>query len=39
VNNHRHNPIALQDVWCTKWWPTWEFSVLLSVAEVNAVNS
>ena len=38
VNNRRHDPIALEDVWGTKWWPTRQFTFLLSVAEVNAVN-
>ncbi len=38
VNNCHHDPIALEDVWGTKWWPTQQFTFLLSVTEVNAVN-
>ena len=38
VNNKRHDPIGLEDVWATKWWPTRQFTFLFSVAEVNAVN-
>ncbi len=33
LNNSRHDPIALEDVWGMKWWPTWQFTFLLSVAE------
>ena len=39
VNNRRHDPIGLEDVWATKWWPTRQFTFICSVAEVNAVNS
>jgi len=39
VNNQRHDPIGLEEVWATKWWPTRQFTFLCSVAEVNAVNS
>ncbi|KAL7447639.1 hypothetical protein ACHAXS_000035, partial [Conticribra weissflogii] len=38
LNNCRHNSIAFEHVWGTKWWPTQQFLFLLSVAEVNAVN-
>ena len=38
-NQRRHQPIALEDVWRTKWWPHRQFTFLLSIAEVNAVNS
>ncbi len=39
VNNRRHAPIGLEDVWATKWWPHRQFTFLCSVAEVNANNS
>lgn len=39
INNRRHDPIGLEDVWATKWWPTRQFTFLCSVSEVNAVNS
>ena len=38
-NQRRHQPIALEDVWRTKWWSHRQFTFLLSIAEVNAVNS
>ncbi len=39
MNNHRHDPIGLENVWATKWWPMQQFTFICSVAEVNAVNS
>lgn len=39
VNNRRHDPIGLEDVWGTKWWPTRQFTFICSVAEANAVQS
>lgn len=39
VNNRRHDPVGLEEVWRTKWWAFWQFTFLCSVAEVNAVNS
>ena len=39
VNNRRHDPVGLEEVWRTKWWPFCQFCFLCSVAEVNAVNS
>ena len=39
VNNRRHDPIGLEQVWHTKWWPTRLFTFICSVAEVNAVYS
>ena len=39
VNNRRHDPIGLERVWATKWWPNRQFTFLLSVAEVNAVQA
>ena len=39
VNNRRHAPIGLEDVWATKWWPDRQFTFICSVAEVNAVMS
>ena len=38
VNNRRHDPIALEEIWATKWWPNRQFTFLLSVAEANAVQ-
>ena len=39
VNNRRHAPIGLEDIWATKWWPHRQFTFVCSVAEVNANNS
>jgi hypothetical protein len=39
VNNLRHDPIGLEEVWGTKWWAMRQFTFLCSVAEVNAVQS
>jgi hypothetical protein len=39
VNNRRHDPIGLDQVWKTKWWPTRQFTFICSVAESNAVHS
>jgi hypothetical protein len=39
VNNRRHDPIGLEDLWAMKWWPNRQFTFLLSVAEVNAVQN
>jgi hypothetical protein len=39
VNNRRHAPIGLEDVWATKWWPHRQFTFLCSVAEVNRNNT
>jgi hypothetical protein len=39
VNNRRHDPIGLEEVWGTKWWAMRQFTFLCSVAEVNAVHS
>jgi hypothetical protein len=36
VNQRRHQPISLESVWATKWWPNRQFTFILSVAEVNA---
>ena len=38
-NNRRHYPIGLEDGWATKWWPNRQFTFLLLVAEVNAVQN
>ena len=38
VNNRRHDPIGLEEVWHTKWWPMRQFNFIFSVAEVNAVQ-
>jgi hypothetical protein len=34
-NNRRHDPIGLEEVWHTKWWPMRQFRFICSVAEVN----
>ena len=39
VNNRRHDPIGLEQVWHTKWWPTRQFTFILSLVEANAVYS
>ena len=39
MNNRRHDPIGLEQVWHTKWWPTRKFTFICSIAEVNAVYS
>ena len=39
VNTRRHDPIGLEDVWHTKWWPYQQFTFLCSVSEVNVLNS
>ena len=39
VNNRRHDPIALEDIWATKWWPNRQFTFLLSVAEANSIHA
>jgi hypothetical protein len=38
-NNRRHDPIGLEEVWGTKWWPMRHFTFMCSVAEVNACHS
>ncbi len=38
-NNQQHDPIALSDVWRTKWWPNCQFTFLLEVAKANAENA
>ena len=35
----RHDPIGLEEVWGTKWWPMRQFTFICSVAEVNACQS
>ena len=39
VNNRRYDPIGLEQVWHTKWWPTHQFTFICSVAEANTVIS
>ena len=39
VNARSHDPIGLEDVWHSKWWPHCQFTFLCSVSEVNALNS
>ena len=39
INNCRHDPIGLEEVWQTKWWAMHQFTFICSVAEVNAVHS
>ena len=39
INNRHHgDPIGLEQVWHTKWWPTRQFTFICSVAESNAVH-
>ena len=38
INNRCHDPIGLEHVWHTKWWPTHQFTFICSIAEANAVN-
>ena len=38
-NNRRHDPIGLEEVWATKWWPMWQFTFICGVVEVNACYS
>ncbi|KAL7476744.1 hypothetical protein ACHAW6_010080 [Cyclotella cf. meneghiniana] len=38
VDNPRHNPIGLEEVWVTKRWPHWKFTFNFSIAEVNGLN-
>ena len=38
-NNCCHDPIGLEEVWHTKWWPMRQFTFICAVAEVNAVQS
>ena len=39
VNNRRHDPIGIEQVWHKKWWPTRQFTFIFSVSEANAVYS
>ena len=39
VNNRRHAPIGLEEMWRTKWWPNRQFTFILSVVEVNCVQA
>ena len=39
VNNRKHDPIGLEKVWHTQWWPTRQFNFIWSVAEANSVYS
>ncbi len=39
VNNCRHAPIGLEEMWRMKWWPNRQFTFLLLVAEVNCVQA
>eukprot|EP00980_Cylindrotheca_fusiformis_P024084 scaffold11524_cov91-Cylindrotheca_fusiformis.AAC.3 len=36
-NSKRHQPISLEVVWGTKWWPNRVFAFLLSITEVNVM--
>jgi len=38
-NKQRRDPVCLEDVWTTSWWPIRQFTFLCSIAEVNAINS
>ena len=39
VNNRRHAPIGLEEMWRTKWWPNRQFTFILSVVELNCVQA
>ena len=39
INNRRHDPIGLEEVWATKWWPHRPFNFICLMAEVNALNA
>ncbi|KAL7425548.1 hypothetical protein ACHAXH_000046, partial [Discostella pseudostelligera] len=39
VNNRRHDPIGLEEIWATKWWPNRQFTFILSVVEANAIQA
>jgi hypothetical protein len=39
VNNRHHDPIALEEIWATKWWPNRQLIFLLLVAEANAIQA
>ena len=39
VNNRCHDPIGLEEVWQTKWWPMRQFTFICLGEEVNAVHS
>ena len=39
VNNRRHDPIGLEEVWHTNWWPMRQFTFICSITKVNAVQS
>ncbi len=38
-NNQWHDPIGLEEVWATKWWPMRQFTFICRLAEVNACYS
>ena len=37
VNNRRHDPIGIEQVWHTELWPTRQFTFICSVTEASAV--
>ena len=39
VNNRRHDPIGLEQVWHIKWWPKIQFTFICSVSKANTVYS
>ena len=39
VNNRKHDPIGIEQVCHTKWWPTQQFTFICFVDEANAVYS
>ena len=39
MNNRRHDPIGIEQVWHTKWWIMRQFTFIYSVAESNALYS
>ena len=39
VNNRRHDPIGLEQVWNTNFWETRQFTFICSMAEANSMYS
>ena len=39
VNNRRHDPIGIEQVWSTKWWSAQKFTFVFSVTKSKALYS
>ena len=39
MNSRKHDPIGIEQVWHTKWWPTQKFNLICFVVEANTVYS